>query len=81
MRTATGLTPYDALIYNRPRPILHTALQLALLPTPLASPPVPTGLTPSPSPRGEGSDMPCYGVVGFVVANVLFLSLLGVVLR
>ena len=24
-----------------------------------ASPPVPTGLTPSPSPRGEGSDMPC----------------------
>jgi len=24
-----------------------------------ASPPVPTSLTPSPSPRGEGSDMPC----------------------
>ena len=24
-----------------------------------ASPPAPTGLTPSPSPRGEGSDMPC----------------------
>ena len=24
-----------------------------------ALPPAPTGLTPSPSPRGEGSDMPC----------------------
>jgi len=24
-----------------------------------ASPPAPTGLTPNPSPRGEGSDMPC----------------------
>ena len=69
MRTATGLTPYDTLTYNRPRPILHIALQLALLP-------ITTGLTPNPSPRGEGRNMPCYGVVGFVVANVLFLSLL-----
>ena len=50
MRTATGLTPYDTLTYNRPRPILHTVLQLAF-------PPTPTGLTPSPSPRGEGSGM------------------------
>ena len=69
MRTATGLTPYDTLTYNRPHPILHTALQLA-------SPPAPTGLTPSPyqphpnpSPRGEGSDMSCCGVIGFVVAK------------
>ena len=62
MRTATGLTPYDTLTYNRPRPILHIALQLALLP-------ITTGLTPNPSPRGEGRNMPCYGVVGFVVAK------------
>ena len=62
MRTATGLTPYDTLTYNWPRPILHTALQLALLPAP-------TGLTPNPSPRGEGRKMPCCGVVGFVVAK------------
>ena len=61
MRTAIGLTPYDTLTYNRPRPILHTAQQLALLyihtTLQLASPPAPTGLTPSPSPRGEGSGM------------------------
>ena len=66
MRTATGLTPYDTLTYNRPRPILHTVLQQALLLYPHHPT---TGLTPNPSPRGEGRNMPCYGVVGFVVAK------------
>ena len=77
MRTAIGLTPYDTLTYNRPRPILHTAQQLALLLYPhrpttglTLYPYHPTtGLTPDPSPRGEGRNMPCCGVVGFVVAK------------
>ena len=34
-----------------------------------ALPPTPAGLTPNPSPRGEGRKMPCCGVVGFVVAK------------
>ena len=29
----------------------------------------PTGLTPSPSPRGEGSEMPCWGVAVMLVCS------------
>ena len=39
----------------------------ALLPVPISLTPTPLGLTPNPSPRGEGSDMPCL----FPLANLL----------
>ena len=39
----------------------------ALLPVPISLSPTPLGLTPNPSPRGEGSDMPCL----FPLANLL----------
>ena len=66
MRTATGLTPYDTLTYNRPRPITPHRPTTGLTLYPYHPT---TGLTPDPSPRAAGRNMPCCGVVGFVVAK------------